>query len=606
MLYKGVAILANIVFILHNGRQNNTILVMKNKTNRTNFKSSYARLARLFKKSRDKWKDKAIERHKEIRALEVKIRDLEESRARWKAQAKSQNRQQVPNKESSSKTPDKNKETEEADLNHELINIEKDERLVPHNHRYSVLMIRLAIELQLKHISLRGTCCVLALFSWALLESSPSFPTVQNWACRYGLYLLNQPKEYRTDWVFVLDHTVGQGKNKCLVVLGITEENLARVNYCPSHKDMQVLWLEVTGLGTGEVLSDSLEELSKQVGVPTQIVADHGSDVVKGIRLFQEEHPGTIYTYDISHRMATFLKQELSKDTRWNSYFSLCSSCIPKYQQTNMAFICPPRQRTKARFMQTHHQVRWGQNMLRYYDRDDFSLIDTHYSLDQPLLETLSEQFGQTETKELSSLLGNPFSDQVKFHQALAECLGDRVNQIPDIFWEQANAGKRRFLEGYEWLLDYREDLEHYEQLLDWSHFVQKHLKTNGLSEASQQTIEASMSAIEFEDPRMFRLGQKTLKYLQQETETLSEGQVGLASSDIIESVFGTYKSYTDKGPLKEIGKLVLMIPVFVAGTCKEALTAAMETIRSSDVDEWLKKNCGTSMLAKRRQAFAL
>jgi hypothetical protein len=32
-----------------------------------NFKSSYARLARLFKKSRDKWKDKAIERHKEIR-----------------------------------------------------------------------------------------------------------------------------------------------------------------------------------------------------------------------------------------------------------------------------------------------------------------------------------------------------------------------------------------------------------------------------------------------------------------------------------------------------------------------------------------------------------
>ena len=48
------------------------------------------------------------------------------------------------------------------------------------------------------------------------------------------------------------------------------------------------------------------------------------------------------------------------------------------------------------------------------------------------------------------------------------------------------------------------------------------------------------------------------------------------------------------------------MIPVFVAGTCKEALTAAMQTIRSSDVDEWLKKNCGTSMLAKRKQAFVL
>ena len=233
-------------------------------------------------------------------------------------------------------------------------------------------------------------------------------------------------------------------------------------------------------------------------------------------------------------------------------------------------------------------------------------MCDTHFSLNEPLLETLSEQFGRLETKELRLLVGNKFSDQIKFRQALAESLGDRADQIPDIFWEQANAGKRRFLEGYEWLLDYRKDLEHYEQLLDWSHFVQKHLKTNGLSDASQQTIEESMSAIEFEDPRMYRLGQKTLKYLQQETETLSEGQVGLASSDIIESVFGTYKSYTEKGPLKEIGKLVLMIPVFVAGTCKEALTEAMQTVRSCDVNEWLKQNCGTSMLAKRKQAFAL
>ena len=234
-------------------------------------KSSYARLARLFKKSRDKWRNKAIERHKEIRALEVKIRDLETSRARWKARAKSQSRLQTPNDEPSNNTLDKNKSTEEDAPPDELVKVEDDEQFAPHNHHYSALMIRLSIELQLMHISLRGTCCVLDLFSWALLEKTPSFPTVQNWACRYGLYLLNQPKERRTDWVFVLDHTVGQGKNKCLVILGITEENLARVNYCPSHEDMQVLWLEVTDLGTGEVLSASLEELSKQVGAPTLV-----------------------------------------------------------------------------------------------------------------------------------------------------------------------------------------------------------------------------------------------------------------------------------------------------------------------------------------------
>ena len=102
------------------------------------FKSSYARLARLFKKSRDKWKNKAIERHKEIRALKVKIRDLETSRSHWKTQAKSKNRLQTPNDESSNETLDENKSTEEDALSHELVKVEDDEQFAPHNHKYSL------------------------------------------------------------------------------------------------------------------------------------------------------------------------------------------------------------------------------------------------------------------------------------------------------------------------------------------------------------------------------------------------------------------------------------------------------------------------------------
>ena len=67
--------------------------------------------------------------------------------------------------------------------------------------------------------------------------------------------------------------------------------------------------------------------------------------------------------------------------------------------------------------------------MLRYYDRDDFSLIDPHFSLDEPLLEALSEQFGQSETKELSLLVGNKYPDQITLRQALVEPLGDRVDK---------------------------------------------------------------------------------------------------------------------------------------------------------------------------------
>jgi hypothetical protein len=48
------------------------------------FKSSNNRLVNFFKSSRDKWKQKATARHKEIRALKIKVRDLQESRNNWK------------------------------------------------------------------------------------------------------------------------------------------------------------------------------------------------------------------------------------------------------------------------------------------------------------------------------------------------------------------------------------------------------------------------------------------------------------------------------------------------------------------------------------------
>ncbi len=48
------------------------------------FKSSSNRLVHFFKSSRDKWKQKAIACHKEIRALKIKVRDLQESRNNWK------------------------------------------------------------------------------------------------------------------------------------------------------------------------------------------------------------------------------------------------------------------------------------------------------------------------------------------------------------------------------------------------------------------------------------------------------------------------------------------------------------------------------------------
>jgi len=51
------------------------------------FKSPPSRLARLFRAGRDNWKEKALEKQKRLRALEIKVRDLLASREYWKNRA---------------------------------------------------------------------------------------------------------------------------------------------------------------------------------------------------------------------------------------------------------------------------------------------------------------------------------------------------------------------------------------------------------------------------------------------------------------------------------------------------------------------------------------
>ena len=51
------------------------------------FKSPVSRLARLFRNGRDNWKEKALEKQKKLRALEIKVRDLSASRENWKNRA---------------------------------------------------------------------------------------------------------------------------------------------------------------------------------------------------------------------------------------------------------------------------------------------------------------------------------------------------------------------------------------------------------------------------------------------------------------------------------------------------------------------------------------
>ena len=114
------------------------------------------------------------------------------------------------------------------------------------------------------------------------------------------------------------------------------------------HTDGEILTLEVTSRATGEFIQEKLEVLSNQVGIPQQILADHGSNLKKGIQLYQKDYPNVIYTYDVTHAMSNLLKQQLSQDETYQNFLGGCHKCRLKLQQTELAFLAPPSQRSQC------------------------------------------------------------------------------------------------------------------------------------------------------------------------------------------------------------------------------------------------------------------
>jgi hypothetical protein len=266
---------------------------------------------------------------------------------------------------------------------------------VPTGHRYPLLIIQLAIGQVMGSLtSLRGVQQTFELFAqyWAL--PTPSFSSIRRWVLRLGLYELQRERDYRNDWIYILDLTIELGAAKCLVILGISKFRwqviVEQAQRGLRHQDVEVLELQVLPSSSGKVIEQVLRDLSKRVGPPVQILSDHGNDVKKGVELYLADHREGIYTYDVTHWLALQLKAELEPDERYQSFVKQCHQCRAQLQQTELSELMPPSQRTKARYFNVDRLVNWGQQILKYQQDSDFSRLSNEFILDAHTLEVLA------------------------------------------------------------------------------------------------------------------------------------------------------------------------------------------------------------------------
>ncbi len=101
------------------------------------------------------------------------------------------------------------------------------------------------------------------------------------------------------------------------------------------------------------------------------------------------------------------------------------------------------------------------------------------------------------------------------------------------------------------------------------------------------------------------QLKEKMILFFEEEVKQFPKKEITLlGTSDIIESIFGKYKIFSAKTPIKEISKSILTIPILTSEVTTGEVKKAMETITSEKLSEWARENIGESIFSKRKKIF--
>lgn len=303
--------------------------------------------------------------------------------------------------------------------------------------------------------------------------------------------------------------------------------------------------------------------------------------------------------------MALILKSELEKDEQYQSFVKKCHQCRQEIQQTELLFFMPPCQRTKSRYFNLDSLIYWTDKVLKYKKKQDFSLIDKRQEIDRVNLVDLLLILDQEKIKSLSFLPVKNYSSQEKLNSALYQHFGETISEEEkESILRVADKGRRRFQDKLDWLLDYQDSLPVWATILAMTRSLEAQIKHQGLTQTSLSQWDKLFPQSSLPE-NLIPIYQKIQRYLLEQTSTIPEGEIFLGTSDVIESIFGKYKLFSQRCPINELGVMVLTIVLVTTDFTVNLIKEALETIRSKDVNIWQEQVFGQSTLSKRKVVFS-
>jgi len=361
------------------------------------------------------------------------------------------------------------------------------------------------------------------------------------WWLRLGYYKLTRKLPQSDDWVWIADHSIQIGPEKCLLILGVRLRDLPADERCLTHEQVEPLTLYPVRQSNGEIVYQQREETQQRTGVPTEILTDQGSDLRVGVRQYGIEHPTTRSVSDIAHQAALLLKHELHDDAPWQSFTHYATQIRNELQQTPLSALIPPNQRSKARYMNLEPLLRWGRQLIAWWEHPE------------PLAD-----YGLDPEKMRARLWG---------------------------------------------LHSWKADLDEWEALWQRAQTTVQVVRHQGYYRDVEQVLEPQLS-VPYSTERTQRMRQQLLLGVAHEGQKAHPDERLVGSSEVIESVFGKLKELEGPYAGRGFTGLILSAAAMVSTTTEEVIQKALETVPTKEVRQWLAEKLGNSFQAQRQALF--
>ena len=177
--------------------------------------------------------------------------------------------------------------------------------------------------------------------------------------------MLKQVRSVSQPWVAIIDHSIDIGTKKALVVLRVHLDVLSNKQKAIQLKDCECIGLKVSEIVNGDSIALDLKAIFNKAGAPTAIIKDCDRTLQKGVHLWSAEQDAAIPVIeDIGHVMASALKAQFEKTDDYKCFTALTSNGAKKLRQTQLAFLNPPKLRTKGRFQNVGKLGKWAERLL--------------------------------------------------------------------------------------------------------------------------------------------------------------------------------------------------------------------------------------------------